>query len=85
MAHWSFPVARYRLSRPAFLHNVWLPKDSVIEWDGTPSVFWLGLDAAANSKLAAEVARIKKLNPETGDNGIGPIDQLAVPPSWPPP
>lgn len=75
-------MPKYRLTRPAFLHNVYYPRNAEIEWTGTPSLFWIGLDAEAKSKLAAEVTRIKKLNPETQDNGIGVVGEAAIPPSW---
>jgi hypothetical protein len=75
-------MPRYRLSRPAFLNNIWFDIDSEVEYAGPPSVYWIPLDDAADALMATEVARLKKLNSGIGDYGIGPYGQPCKPPNW---
>ena len=75
-------MARYQLTRPAYIDKVWHDKDEEIEYVGPPSVFWLPLDGEAEQAMAAEVARLKKLNQGIGDYGIGPYGQPCRPPNW---
>jgi len=75
-------MPRYKLTRPAFLNNLWWDKDAEVEYVGAPSVFWLALDPEAQGLIDAEVARLKKLNQGIGDYGIGPYGQPCKPPNW---
>ena len=75
-------MARYRLTRPAYLGTIWHDKDTEIDYVGPPSVFWIPLDPEAQGLMDAEVARLKKLNGGIGDYGIGPYGQPCKPPNW---
>jgi hypothetical protein len=75
-------MPKYRLSRPAFLNNIWFDKDAEVDYVGIPSVYWIPLDDEADGLMATEVARLKKLNGGIGDYGIGPYGQPCKPPNW---